>query len=771
MIYAIKKELTSTNGLNNDKNGYVQLMIKELGLRAMEQYNLCHSLTIFKVIFNNINKQNAYQTIEIIKELLEVLTNFGEKEIEDQKTFEIDHLLSLDNKIADDIKVHILKNFVPYWKVENSDNYQDFRRKMFKWPELKMLIIAKENNVQEFKSCFANYLSNTQQSFVKTVKNKSVKKEMVNGVSRKIQENTKQKKFDQVAYRIKLSNDCLLIANFCYKNRNEDILKAIIMEHEIDHVVVLKIIVFLCKVGFHESLEIYLKIVDCSTLSVRNVKEIMFAIFDRMMERRNHKSFQEIYYEKINHNLCFQLIVNQKGIKKFCFIFMKYALLNGYDEIVLQFFKNGYYIDSQNSEGESFLTICKNPDLLRKILDNSVTIHHPKNTINKTCLKIDYRFLVQSSQEVESLRSHRNENTHKKSPMQKIAVNNHFKSLIEHPVLAICINLKCQKYEQMHRINFWIFLICSFITVLSIIPGNFKLSQEAKMCMYLICPTFVLFRELVQLYLFKVEYLKTCMNWVEILLILFGIAGFVGLFMEEKTLHNVCSAVLILFTIIELLFLRAKISKSLNQILSMLIKVAITYLKIIRIFGLIWIGFSLSFYLIFLQSNTGCFYNVNITANTDENDYNSYHSSFLKTTLMMTGEFGDIEIICWYKYLFFLIFIFVAVTIYNFMNAIAIGEVKKLQKEAEFLVLIEKFTKIEAYRHLFDKFESYWYRSSCRAFDSERIQEVFVECTGRTVRADYYFKDKVMLNIDENMCQRLQDIAHHTDLKQNTNVD
>ena len=337
---SIKSEFKKT--MNSSR--LIDLLLLEKSLEALNSYNFRKNHSIFKDIFEKINDVNFLTALVLTKDLLNIFTDFGRSEIVNLEDFDIDFLF----KISDiEAKNQMLWTFVEIWAVNKAKDYETLKEQiLLQCPSLKVLLLAKENKFNEFVVEF----------------------EVLSGDY--------------------FSDRCLAIAEVASKNLNQDILAYLIFHENLSQDLKLRIVVLVCKSGLHEILQNFF----ASMGSKCDVKEMMIEVFKAIMMRKTcrKRSFKEVFLPEVNHYLCFHIIFKHK--REIAFEFMKQALDADYEDIVLLFIKNGYYIGRKDKENNSFLNTCKNKNLLVKILNSCVSLEQN----NGRYLKIDYRFLFDS---------------------------------------------------------------------------------------------------------------------------------------------------------------------------------------------------------------------------------------------------------------------------------------------------------------------------------------------------------------------------------------
>lgn len=873
VMNSIRRKIKFQLSNNQKYSSLVGLMLHEKGQKALQVYKDQNQNSIFKMVCNNTDGSNAHEMLKLYENLLNMATGFGSTEIENLEDFNVSDIFEIHDGQDIKIKHKMMWSLVQFWKVNSSENYEEIKEKIVKYPNLKALILAKENRTEEFKNEFEKIIS---ESFINNIENPIKSVEM--------------------------QEKCLTIAQVSAKNFNLDILENLISYKNLDLELRLKIVLIACKFGFHETLRTFCKNENSKDIPEKYAKKMMYAIMIGVKMRQQNKSFRNVFNAIVNHDFCFDILYNNK--LEMSLQFMKQALNINYDGVILLVLKNGYYIGRRNNKKTKFLTDCVEETLFRKILDNCVTLERYKQEDNLKCLKIDYRFLCddlnKDEQVVTSSESHGEEGTElsllgnemieKKSntiefvknkdiswftilsllsviafwislfffqksqifaytslifpcfvvcrtiyklkkerksyiqiensldlmliacgvqfvnfifnffnndffnasltifiglsvveflvqiestvrqkeidngltrnPLELILKSKNVNKCIDHPVLITYIEIMDKKFAKYNRWNFAVFVV-SWVMLLTCI-GIYLYFEYFAFYLYIPCPIFVSVREGIQLMLYGKRHFSSVVNWIELGLIFSGLVGASHNISDDKTIFHVSTAMLIIFSVLELILLWSKLWKYILITMSMFLRVTMIYAKLIFIFSFVLIGFTLTFILIFSPAEKvlSDVANAPTKSNTNINDFQGFFYTFLKVLIMLTGEFeaASLAIEHWYRFLFFVIFVFVAVTVFNFMNAIAIEEVDGLKKGAEFFVLYEKLHKICEYENHLSRIKNHmgcfgnFFMSFSKRIENLRV--VFIETTERSLRTNVESKFEI-LKIDQELCDKL----------------
>ena len=336
-------------------SSFMGLMVHEQGEEVFQKYKAQNKSSIFKLIYDSTEYSNASQSIEVYESFLKMATDLGSNEIVDLNEYNVNDLLKIKNS---ETKSEMLWCLVQYWKGKGSNSYEELKTKFMAFPKVKALIFVKEDQFGEFKITFNELISRL---YVK-------KKNPLN--------NEKIFKF------------CTAIARISAQKFNQEFLQILIFNEKLDMQLKLKIAITACQAGFHEILKKFFDL-ESEKITEHNAKQMMIAVMNGILFRKESKSFREIFNRIVNHDLCFDIIYTQK--KEMACKFMKMALEFQYDEIMLLILKNGYYIGRKEYADTKFLTDCISEELFRKILDNCVTLERHNQKKNMKLFKVDFR--------------------------------------------------------------------------------------------------------------------------------------------------------------------------------------------------------------------------------------------------------------------------------------------------------------------------------------------------------------------------------------------
>lgn len=384
----------------------------------------------------------------------------------------------------------------------------------------------------------------------------------------------------------------------------------------------------------------------------------------------------------VDYQKCFHLVVdrcdvNQKDDQG-CTP-LHYAVRYRNDEAVKALLKRSSYIGIKNAFGETPIDDL-NREVLEEFLDSCVTTNVRRSGDEEHEVTIDYNFLMapKASNTDDEFRQ-------EIEPLQIIADNSELRPLILHPVLSSFLFLKWSKLSLLFYGNLLLFsmfmvsLIIYIVLCQSIPPSERSGSVVYSFFYFLsmISIIVLMLREFFQCILSVKHYIKSPINWFEIVLI---ILGWVVLLQptEEGTddaHHRILRAVTILFAAYEFLQLVGTLPiLSVSTHMVILKKVAVTFLKSIALYSILLFAFALSFYTLFGGKTS-----ENDDASDDFNSFKYPGIAIIKTFVMLTGEFDasalDLDRNGASYCIIFLLFVFlVTIVLFNLLNALAVDD-------------------------------------------------------------------------------------------------
>jgi hypothetical protein len=190
-------------------------------------------------------------------------------------------------------------------------------------------------------------------------------------------------------------------------------------------------------------------------------------------------------------------------------------------------------------------------------------------------------------------------------------------------------------------------------------------------------------REVCQLVVDRMNYIKVKENWLEILLIVVTITSCSGI-VDSIEANRHLFAIAILLGWFELLLLLGRLPL-LSVQTEMLKTVSLTFLKFMAGYIVLILAFAFSFYILFKED-----------VQVDDGDlFTSPFITIVKTIVMFSGEFDASELpfdtLPGTSHVIFLLFVFfVAIVLLNLMNGLAVGDTTKVREDAKTLSLVAR---------------------------------------------------------------------------------
>lgn len=315
--------------------------------------------------------------------------------------------------------------------------------------------------------------------------------------------------------------------------------------------------------------------------------------------------------KSINYQKCFELVVdhcvdvNEKD-NQGCTP-LHYAVRYRNDEAIKCLLEKSCYIGAKNGFGETAIDDI-NREVFENFLDSCVTANVKRTGEEEHEVTIDFNFLMAP----KGLKRE-DEFRQEIAPLQNIADNSELRPLILHPVLSSFLYLKWSKLRLLFYGNFLLFSIFMlslivYIVLCQSIPAAQRNDSSAYCFFYIlsmISLILLMLREIFQGILSLHNYMKSPMNWFEIILIILGWT--VLLQSNDKDpddYQRIIRAVTILFAAYEFLQLVGTLPiLSISTHMVILKKVATTFLKSIALYSILLLAFAMTFFTLFGKKN------------------------------------------------------------------------------------------------------------------------------------------------------------------------
>lgn len=359
----------------------------------------------------------------------------------------------------------------------------------------------------------------------------------------------------------------------------------------------------------------------------------------------------------VDYQKCFELLLNKCDVNQQDELGctpLHYAARYRNNQAVKGLLEKSSYIGKTNILGETPVNDI-NRDTFKEFLDECITTNIRRNGDDEHEITIDYKFLMAPAA------AKHEEFSEEIAPLREIAKNSDLRPLILHPVLSSFLYLKWSKLTRLFYFN--LILFCTFMVSLIVyivlcqsIPEEQRNNNNTYSFFYLlsiISIIILMVREVFQFFLSPIDYMKSPINWFEIILI---VLGWIVLLQDNKlddATQRILRAVTILFAAYELLQLVGNLPfLSVSTHMVILKKVALTFFKSIALYSILLLAFALSFYTLFGGRSEKSEENensLNETSNAggckQDNDGDEFNNfgypgiAIIKTFVMLTGEF------------------------------------------------------------------------------------------------------------------------------------
>lgn len=307
-----------------------------------------------------------------------------------------------------------------------------------------------------------------------------------------------------------------------------------------------------CALGYHRILEMILKS-DPKPVTVFNNKSLLHEVCHHF--GTDSSSNRSVDFQKCFHLVLDHCDVNQKddqGCNP-----LHYAVRYRNDEAVKDLLKRSCYVGSKNVFGETPIDDI-NREVFEEFLDECISTNVRRSGDEEHEISIDFNFLMapKPSKAGDEFRQ-------EIAPLQDIAENSELRPLILHPVLSSFLYLKWSKLSLLFYGNLLLFStfmvsLIIYIVLCQSIPANER-NDSVIYCFFYLLSMFsiiiLMLREIFQCILSVKHYIRSPINWFEIVLIILGWSVLLQPH-EEPTNdahHRILRAVTILFAAYEFL--------------------------------------------------------------------------------------------------------------------------------------------------------------------------------------------------------------------------
>lgn len=363
------------------------------------------------------------------------------------------------------------------------------------------------------------------------------------------------------------------------------------------------------------------------------------------------------------------------------------------------------------------------PKILKEHFDNAITVKEFKSDKRSIIVNFDYSSILPSMITEQVVTKDEEAGLIEIKPAPAISETSVIRvlsdtpemhGLLVHPLIASFISIKWHRMRWFFWLNLIFFLVFTisfftyvFIPVTESTQNDYKVLIGILWAILLISYIMLIGRELSQLVLSVKTY---CCSWSNFLEIAMIIVCFYPIFfkptfkddLEKINVFKQFSSVAMIFIAIELMVLGAQ-HPHLSTYMVMLRRVTKNFFYFLLWYAVLLFAFAMCFYNLFnTNSNTS---NTNSTetekdACADDKEQNFFEEiglTFIKTTVMLTGEFdaGSINFNSFWNRIIFLLFVFmIPIILFNLLNGLAVSDTQQIKSEAEIVGYIERVNYI-----------------------------------------------------------------------------
>ncbi|GBP06942.1 Transient receptor potential cation channel protein painless [Eumeta japonica] len=405
---------------------------------------------------------------------------------------------------------------------------------------------------------------------------------------------------------------------------------------------------------------------------------------------------------------------------------LHYAGRNGDSETVLELLRHGACVGLRNKFNEPPLADI-NAKTLETYLDECLTTNGERSSDDDYEIHMKYSFLVYPNNSLENELCKvplMNNNNNKEcdtllapetDALLYMTRNEELKPLLKHPVITSFLYLKWQRISCLFYANITFYSLLWLCLILYILLGygvedeqtsrtnGIKTLNVITRVGVVIGLILLIFRELFQMLVSPIRYLKSFENLMEIALIVVT-AWIVCTDSDKESPKQQLSAVAILLSSAELVLLIGQFP-SLSTNIVMLRTVSWNFFKFILWYCILIIAFALSFYTLFRKAKEDKDQKApdpNKTGNDEEEEEDFFEDpgrSLFKTIVMLTGEFdaGSIKFSTFpfTSHVIFIVFVFmIPIVLFNLLNGLAVSDTQEIRADAELVGHISRIKLI-----------------------------------------------------------------------------
>ncbi|XP_063699802.1 transient receptor potential cation channel protein painless [Culicoides brevitarsis] len=310
-------------------------------------------------------------------------------------------------------------------------------------------------------------------------------------------------------------------------------------------------------------------------------------------------------------------------------------------------------------------------------------------------------------------------------PIVYLAKCKELRHLMTHPLITSFLFIKWHRLFSMFLLNLMLYSVFCVSLIVYVVFFYGRGAEEhgflAGIFMFLtILGIFILaVREFMQFVINPKNYVKTLVNYLELLLIFMTFVVLVTTpenYREYGNTHRFFASFTILLAALELSLLISSLPNSfISMHIVMLKRVSYSFLKSLSINSVIILAFAFCFYTLFndptsvdgnKNSSTASPINENDDKADDFNRFVNPLTAIIKTIVMLTGEFEAASIdfdVNATSYLIFLIFVFfMSIVLFNLLNGLAVSDTQIIKAEAEVTHFSEKAATLHRFERSFN---------------------------------------------------------------------
>lgn len=331
-----------------------------------------------------------------------------------------------------------------------------------------------------------------------------------------------------------------------------------------------------------------------------------------------------------------------------------------------------------------------NGDILKKHFDHCISVNNLRPGDINYQIHFDYSNFSPSP----------NASGEEMLPITYIAKNPELRHLMKHPLISSFLFLKWHRLSMLFYLNLFLYFIYSVSLIgYSVWCYGHDVSIEWATLLWTVSVVgfcYVLLRELFQFLTAPGAYFSSIENWLEIIMLVLSALVLSGVGITEENRRFVAASLILLLALEFAVLVGALPILSFSTHMVMLKTVFKSLLKSLAFYSIILVSFALCFYTLLgggseVPNPQEASKSNETEAADDFNKFNSPVMAFIKTIVMMTGEFdaGSLELAKPSNYGIFLLFvIFISIVLFNLLNGLAVSDTQQIKDEAELVGLI-----------------------------------------------------------------------------------